>query len=90
MGSPSSPQPSPAPHHLLQVDSADAAGLLLHLLHGLPGQVEVGLQVVAHHGQPQSAQQQDGPQSQRVKGLLAHPERKERDWGGGLEIGLEE
>lgn len=60
-------------HHLLKVDGANPPRLLLHLVHALLSQVEVGLQVVSHHGEPQHAHQHDDPQPQGVERLLAHP-----------------
>lgn len=48
-------------HHLLKVNGANPSCLLLHLVHTLLGQVEVGLQMVSHHGKPQDTHQYDGP-----------------------------
>lgn len=48
-------------HHLLKVNGANPSCLLLHLVHTLLGQVEVGLQMVSHHGEPQDTHQDDGP-----------------------------
>lgn len=79
-------------HHLLKVDGANPPRLLLHLVHALLSQVEVGLQVVSHHGEPQRAHQHDDPQPQGVERLLAHPAAemegggmggKRREGGGG-------
>lgn len=61
-------------HHLLQVNGTYPPRLLLHLLHTLLGQVEVGLQMMSHHSEPEYTHQYDGPQPQRIKRLLGHPD----------------
>ena len=67
----------------LDVDGGDAARLLLHLLHPLLGQVEVGLQVVASQQQANHTQSHDDPQTHAVEGLTGHPEReREREREG--------
>lgn len=60
----------------LNVDCSDSPRLLLHLLHPLGGQIEVGLQVVAGQQQPQHAQGHDDPQPQAVKSGAGNTERR--------------
>lgn len=61
-------------HHLLQVNGTYPPRLLLHLVHTFLGQVEVGLQMMSHHGESEHTHQYDGPQTQRIIRLLSHPE----------------
>lgn len=73
---PPRPNPCLGSNLSLNVDCSDSPRLLLHLLHPLGSQIEVGLQVVAGQQQPQDTQGHDDPQAQAVKGGAGNPERR--------------
>lgn len=70
----------------LNVDCSDSSRLLLHLLHPLGGQIEVGLQVVAGQQQPQHTQGHDDPQAQAVKRGAGNSARGSEKWSCSITV----